>query len=225
MNFLQLANRLKLECGVSGNDMTTVISQPAEFNRLVTWINAAWLDIQSMREDWQWMRASATFNTVTGKSTYSIADTGVSNFGSWYRDTFRNYVTATGLSSEMTMDYVDYEYWRDTYLFGANRNTTSQPNVITITPDKSIGLGPVPIIGYTVTGDYFKVATSLALDTDTPLLPAQFHMAIVYRAMMSYGAYEAASEVYQRGESEFSKQMRRAMYNQLPGFGAVGALA
>jgi hypothetical protein len=50
-------------------------------------------------------------------------------------------------------------------------------------------------------------------------------MAIVYRAMMSYGAYEAAAEVYQRGEAEFNRMIRRVLADRLPEISAGSALA
>lgn len=223
--FLQLANRLKLECGVSGADMATTVNQPAELNRLVKWINAAWMDIQSTREDWQWMRATATFPTVSGKAIYTPTECGVTNFGSWYPETFRNYDTSVGQRSEIMMSYREYETWLDLYQFGANRLVATRPIEVTVTPAKGIGLGPVPNGSYTVTGDYYKVASELVVDTDVPAMPTQFHLAIVYRAMMSYGGYEAAGEVYQRGETEFKKYLRRISIHQLPELGMPGALA
>lgn len=308
--FLQLCNRLKLECGVNGNDMITTTGQTGEYNRLVTWINAAWLDIQNMRSDWQWMRATATFPTVAGQLSYSASQIGLTNFGAWSRDTFRNYanpqvtisiaspcvftlsshnlavgdtitpytsgalptglasgttyyvktvptsdtftVSATasgsaintsgtqsgthtitsnntttfvGFKSEVFMDYLEYSLWRDTYEFGALRQVQTRPLQITITPNKSIGVAPFPIDGYTVLGDYFTIPTEMSSDSDVPAMPTQFHMAIVYRAMMSYGAYEAAAEVYQRGEAEFLKLMRRIHAHQMPEITPGWALA
>lgn len=301
MNFLALFQRLKTECGVSGSTPTTVVSQTGEYGRLVNWVNTAWMDIQMMRRDWDWMRRTATFPTVTGQPIYTASQIGLTDFGYWARDTFRNYanptatfsiaspcvmtlqshnlavgdtiipfttgalptgltagvtyyvksspsadtatlsstpggsaintsgaqsgthtissnnvLTFTGLRSEIFMSYVDYEFWRDGYEYGALRQTQTRPTVVTITPTDGIGLGPFPISGYTVLGDYYSVPSEMSANTDTPALPTQYHMAIVYRAMMSYGAFEAASEVYQRGEAEFNRMMRRVAADRLP---------
>ena len=40
-------------------------------------------------------------------------------------------------------------------------------------------------------------------------------MAIVYRAMMYYAGYEAAPEVYSRGELEFKRLMNRLEIDQI----------
>ena len=42
------------------------------------------------------------------------ADAPLDNFGKWDRDTFRNYSTVSGVASEVTMAYLDYDLWRDT---------------------------------------------------------------------------------------------------------------
>ena len=308
MNRLQLVNRLKLEAGVSGNDLTSTIAQTGESARLVTWIDSAWYDIQGQHEDWQWMRKTATFPTVSGVPVYSISRIGLADFGNWARDSFRNYanpavtvdiaspglvnltgnnlnigdtfalfttgalptgitagtnyyvlttgdsftfsataggvainttgtqsgehsitssnaLTFSGFRSEIMMDYMEYESWRNNYEFGSLRQTQSRPFGITITPDKSIGLYPFPINGYTVLGDYFAVPSNMTLDADIPSLPVQYHMAIVYRALMFYAVYESAGEGFSYAQMEFDRIMRRVSRTNLPEVFGGSALA
>lgn len=216
MNFLELTKRLCRECGVNTANLTTVVSQSGEALRMVDWLNAAWMDIQGKHHDWGWLRASTSFATVAGQATYTPAQAGVTNFGSWVRDSFKNYPTATGTDAEVEMGYIGYDAWRHKYQLGSARTATSQPYEFTITPAKAIGLGPVPAAGYTVTADYFASPTEMSLDADIPSLPTHYHLAIVYRAMMMYGAFEAAAEVYQRGEMEYTRLMRRMENDRLP---------
>jgi hypothetical protein len=227
VNFVQLVQRLRRKCRVTGTGATpiTVVNQNEEYSRLINWTNEAWMDIQTARENWEWMRKSCSFTTVSGKPVYTVSEIGVTDFGNWTRDTWRVYDTSVGTNSEVFMDYSDYGIWRDVYQYGANRNTTSKPTVITITPAKSIGLGPVPGTGYTITGDYYSVPSEMVVDGDIPALPVQYHMMIVYRAMQFYGVSEAASEVYQEGVAEFDRMMRRLMLNQMYETEAGPALA
>jgi hypothetical protein len=227
MTFVQLVQRLRRRCRVAGagNIPVTLTNQNEEISRLIDFINEAWLDIQNAREDWQWMRSTCSFTTIQGQATYTPTQAGLIDWGNWTRDTWRSYYTTTGTRGEILMDYIDYEDWRNLYQFGATRVSYSQPFVITITPDKQLGLGPVPLSGYTVTGDYFTVPTLLVDDTDTPTLPSRFQMAIVYRAMMFYGVSEAAPEVYQEGKEEFDRMMMRLTLNQMPDVGAADSLA
>lgn len=232
MTFLQLCQRLILECGISGeSNFTTVVGNSGEFERVVTWVNAASLDIQSAHQDWDWMRQSASFATVAGQATYELGSGAgtvgvtVAAFNMWARDTARNYVTSVGTNSEIFMDHIGYDAWRNTYMYGALRTTTTRPVQFAISPTKALCMGPPPVVGYTITCDYYTAPVDLALDVDVPLLPTQWQMAIIYRAMMFYGAFEAAPEVYNRGETEFQKVMNRLDHDRLPEIVFAGALA
>lgn len=222
MTFLELCQRMRQECGISGTGPSTVVGQTGNLKRIVDWVNTAWMDIQTAHPDWDWMRTSASFPTVASQATYELGTgTGtvgvsVATFGRWDRDTFRNYDTSIGTNSEVFMGFVHYDTWRNAYMYGAQRAVTTRPINMSISPTKAITLGPPPAAGYTITGDYFYAPLNMTLDADVPALPAQFHMAIIYRAMMSYGAYEAAPEVYQRGELEFGKLMRRMTADRIP---------
>ena len=217
MNYLQLVARLKRKCRVTGAAPASIENTTSEeVNRLKDWINEAWMDIQETRHDWQWMRGSCSFTTVAGQAVYTQSQSGVTDFGHWTRDTWRIYTTSVGMPSEQFLMYRDYESWRNLYQFGSMRTSQTQPVDLTITPEKSLGLGPVPTAGYTVIGDYFKAPTEMTLNADTPAIPSRFHMLIVYRAMMFYGVSEAASEVYEEGKIEFNRMMARVSESNLP---------
>jgi hypothetical protein len=290
VNFLQLVQRLRTETKASGSSITSVVNQTGEYGRLVDWVNDAWLDIQSEHTDWEWMRTTATFPTVTGRPVNTLTQIGLTSFGAWARDTFRNYVNPVvtvsiaspavvtlathglsagdtfvpfttgalptgltagttyyvlsaltantftvaataggtaiiGLNSEIYMDYADYAIWRDRYEYGSLRQTQTRPIEVTIAPDKSIGLGPFPIAGYTVLGDYYTVPSYMAANADVPAMPAQFHMAIVYKALISYGNYEEDGFVIARAERELKKFMRKLSADRLTEVKTCGALA
>lgn len=232
MNYLELAQKLRRKCRVSGSGPTAVTGQSEEYMRLLDWVNEAWMLIQRTHTDWRFMRASATCPTVQGQSTYSAStDFGLSDFGYWALDysngdTFRNWVTATGAPSEIFMSLMDYDAWRDTYLYGAFRTSYTRPIVVALAPDDALACGPITAAGYTLVGDYYRAPSEMTVATSVPTgLPSQFHMAIVYRAMMFYGASEAAQEVFNEGRIEFDRIMRQleATYLRRPTLG--GALA
>ena len=231
MNFLQLAQDLRLKCGVSGSGPASVAGQTGESARLVNWIANAWLEIQSLHQDWEFLRKSVSFVTQTGLATYSpllcgaVDASNALDFGMWARETFRNYNTTAGFNSETLMYWIPYAEWRDTYQFGANRSVNSRPVFFTVTPNKSLGLGPVPLAGYTVVGDYYSKPVALVADTDIPAMPDKYHQMIVSRAMMAYGAYEGATEVYQRGEMLYNQLLSELVIDQLPHIEFAGALA
>lgn len=216
MNFLQLVQRLRLECGVSGSDPAKVTDQPAEIRRLVNWINTAWMDIQSVHEDWFFLRAPVSFNTAAGTASYGAVQAGIPLLGKYKRDSFRIYSAALGASNEAILTHFHFDNFRNLYQFGTNRTLQQRPMCYTIDAQNNFILGPIPDDIYNINGEYFKIPTEMVLETDVPALPAQFHMAIVFRAMMHYGEFEAAPEVYQHGELEFKKIMLRLNISQLP---------
>ncbi len=219
MNFLQLVNRARIECGVSGPALTTTVGVGGEAQRFTQWINSAWVDLQTAKEDWQWMREAVQFNTVTQQQLYTPTQAGVgSTFGNWKRDSFRCSSVGQAYKDEQLMNYMDYNTFRNLYIYGNMRTTYARPVVVSIAPggDKSLAFGSIPDQPYVITGEYYKKPSEFAADTDEPGIPERFQMLIVYRAMMFYGGYEAAPEVFQRGESEFKRLMSRLDIDQLP---------
>lgn len=240
MNLLSLCQEAQVECGVSGT-LNTTINQIGSLGRLVAWVGKAWEEIQLAHDDWFFMRSSNLLNpgttgmqfvTTAGQASYPLgtgANTcGVTSavFGKWARGTFRNYSTASGINNEITMKDMFFDAWRDGYMLGALRTVQTRPVAVALGPDNSICLGPPPTAGYTVTGDYFIAPTVMSLDLDTPIgLPVQFHRLILYKAMILYAGYEAAPEVFQKGEALYEPMLARLEKLRLPMITAGGALA
>jgi hypothetical protein len=237
MNFLALAQRLRQECRVSGSGPTDVSGQVAEYQRLLDWTAEAWREIQRSNEFWRFMRRSATCPTVNATATYAASSfndtlTSASIATTWGRwaldydngDTFRSYDTTAGITSETPLLPIDYDTWRDTYQFGATRTTYSRPAVVALAPDGSLAVGPVSAAGYTLIGDYYVKPVLLTENTDTPAMPEEFHMAIVYLAMTYYGVSEAASEIGDLGQMKYEKLYRQLVLAQAPRYRKAGAL-
>ena len=219
MNYLQLINRLRVECGVSGasTPLTTVTGLTGESYRMSSWINSAWVDVQTAKEDWQWMRNPVEFNTVTQQQIYTPTQAGVgSTFGNWKRDSWRASSVGQNYKDEQLMNYMDYTTFRNLYMYGNMRTTYARPVVATIDGTKRLGLGSIPDQAYVIDGEYYVKPIELSAGTDSPALPTNFHMLVVYRAMYYYAGYESAPEVYQRAEFEFQRLMQRLNIDQLP---------
>ena len=219
MNFLQLINRTRVECGVSGasTPLPTAQGLTGESFRIANWVNSAWIDVQTAKEDWQWMREPVEFNTVTQQQTYTPTQAGVgTTFGNWKRDSFRCSSVGQNYGDEQLMNYMDWSTYRNLYQYSNMRRTYARPVVVSITPDKNLAFGSIPDQPYVITGEYYRSPIEFSADTDAPDIPDRFHLMIVYRAMMFYGGYEAAPEVFQRGESEFKRLMNRLDIDQLP---------
>ncbi len=217
MNFLELAQRLRQEAGIAGSGPSAVTSQTGELKRIVDWVASAWEEIQNMHTTWRWMRQTATVTTSASDGNYSLSDFGIStSFSYWYPESFTIYRQSIGQSDERDLHWIDYDTWRRLYNFGAAASTDGQPVEFSIAPDEAIVLGYRPDAAYVVKGEYQSGAVALAADDDTPGCPTRFHMAIVWKALMYYGEFESAPEVYGRGRNNFNTFLSALETSQLP---------
>ncbi len=213
---IQLATKLRDECGVTGTE-TTVAGASGEWNRLVMWIIDAWDDIQEMHEDeWLWMRKNFSFDTTVNVGEYTPTAAGITDFAAWRLNTMRCYLKSAGIGDEQWLSVMEYDDFRNLYLFNMTRTTYTRPVQVAQTPELNLTLGPSPNAVYTVDGDYQKTGKALALDSDLPDMPSRFHRLIVYKAMMDYGVYEAAQEVYARGANKYRVMLSKLRLSQLP---------
>lgn len=226
MDYLALCQRLRQEVGASGTGPTAVTGQIGEYKRLCDYVAQAWTEIQQEHDSWNWMRKTFSFNTIANQEGYApdAAPVSLTDHAAWDTDTFRLYTTSIGVDDEQHLTWMAYQAFRNLYQFGTQRVTYQRPIAFTIAPDERILLGNAPDAVYTVVGEYIKTPQTLAANTDIPELPTRFHMAIVYRAMMSYGHYEAATEVVARGDALYRDMLIRLELDQLQPMGLPGAL-
>ncbi len=216
MNLLQLVNQTRVECGVSGPALTTAQSQVGESGRMVSWTQQAWIDIQTSKEDWLFLREPFTFNLVADQYQYTATEAGLTDFGNWKRDSFRASSVGQDYKDEQLLNYMEWTTYRNLYRYANMRNTTARPVVVSITPEKDLAFGSKPDQAYVIDGEYYTQPVTLSADADEPIIPARFQMAIVYRAMMYYAGYEAAPEVLSRGDFEYRRLYSRMEIDQLP---------
>lgn len=119
-------------------------------------------------EDWPWLLTSGTFSTIAGVQSYPIT----ALFPTWLR------------TSEVLVAQTDGTNWALNHLGGRELddrypNSVLQiPQAWTIRGD-AFQFGPTPDAAYQVTHWYYRQEPDLNQDTDTPIMPASFHAAIV----------------------------------------------
>lgn len=224
--YLQLFQDAKRECRITGTAPTSVTGNSGVLDRLANWIIDAYVEIQN-RTEWRWMRHTFTCSVSQSDGTYAYTDctdsetsSAISRFSHWWLndpiDPPKIYLTASGTSAEYWLSWTPYEYFKTIYEIGTGRTSESNPAHVSVDHLNRIRLGPVPNDAYTLTGDYQLSAQVLASDGDTPEMPSQYHMLIVYMAMQKYGYLEGAQEVLMRGQEEGNKMMRQLEANQKP---------
>jgi hypothetical protein len=219
MDYLDLINRARVECGASGasTPLTVVTGLTGEAARFAGWVQEGWDDLQSLREDFDFMRKPFEFTLTAQKQMYTPDEAGVGiDFGNWKRDSFRIASVGSNYGDEQLIGFMDFNTFRNMYQYGNMRTTYQRPVIMTVSPSKSLGFGCSPDQPYVCIGEYFRRPSEFVLATDKPDIPARFHMLIVYKAMMSYGRYMSAPEVYSGAESEYKKLLGLFMLNQTP---------
>lgn len=223
--FLQITNLARLECGITSGDLTTLTGLTGKNLQIKNWVNRSWMDIQRRHWDWQFLRSSFSFATVQNQQDYTATQAGATNYGRWFPETFRIYVTSLGFPTEIWMAEWDWSEFRNLYVFGAQRTVAARPVVFSIKPNKSISIGPIPdATGYTIIGDYFTAALPLVNDTDVPALPDQFVDIIMHKTKIYYGQEEAAQEVFNSGTMDFKRMIVELEDDQLPAIDFGGAM-
>lgn len=222
--FVQLVGRLRESCGVSGSNPSSVQNLIGEMLRLKNYTNEAWMYIQALQDKWEFMKQSIEFTCKVGQQKYTSVEQLITSFGTYELDSFRAYPVDEP-AGEFYLPFMTYKEFRDYYMFGANRTLQQRPNFFSISPQKDFLLGPTPDAQYRINGEGFARPTEMVNDSDRPVMPPQFHLLIVYRAMMFYGAYEGAQEVYQQGLTEYQKWMPLLCKDQLPTVTFGGPLA
>lgn len=224
---LQLCADLCREAGIS-TPPAAVTGQVGEALRVVSWIDAAYEQIQNKHDNWDFLRQDFSFPTVIGVSTYTPASVtpALTELREWITTTFRCYLTVTGLVDEQWMEFVPWPKFRDHYLFSANRMVTGRPFRFSIRPrDKAIITWPIAAALYTIEGEYFQRAQTMDGPSEEPNFPPRFHSAVSWLGLKFYGAYEEAPAVYAHAEHEHGRVMSDLETDQLPEIGTAGAMA
>lgn len=207
---------LRQEAQIPGSGPTSVANQTGENKNLVDWIRNAWREIQLLHDDWQWRTASFSFTTDDGIFSYTPADAGIATrFSAWDSRSISIYQTSQGPSNGTPLPFLDYVRYRDYYIIG--NQVGSRPVIHSVAPNLNLLIGPKPSdIGYTVEGEYRKSAQELTVAGDIPEMPEDFHMMIVYKALMKYARAEAAGEIYEDANTEYKRLKYQLEMKQLP---------
>jgi hypothetical protein len=214
MNYLELCQTVRQECGAEGNGPSSVSGQTGESLRFVNWVRRAWLKVQTSRNSWRWLHATTTKVLSAGVAEYAQSGIVVSRFGRWDRTNWVVYPTASGVTASTPLSEISYDEYEQTYVHRSVANGT--PIHFAIGPDEKVYLGPAPdATGWTLRCRYYKGAQTLTNNTDEPECPADYHWIIVYEAMKYYARREAAAEIMEDAIRNYDQEEYRLERDQL----------
>jgi len=225
MRFVDIVERLRVECGVSGRPITDVETLTGEHLRLKQWTASAWIDIQSEYEGlWAFMRTESAHTISAYESLITPSEWVAESVNTWKIDSFR--IAAAGRPRSRSVPLVFLPY--DQFITGPGLDVTAwaQPRYFTVRPgDKALIVAPGADAGYTLFYEYQAEPVALEDNEDVPACPAKFHMLLVYEAMMKYGRYEIAPEILSQAREDRDRMMFKLKLDQLPAITFGGPLA
>lgn len=226
MNFLALAQRVARESGtVSGTLPSSVTGQNGRLDKIVGWTDQAWQDIQNARNAWRWMRADFEDTTAAGAGRYTAASFNLPRWAAWITedDTVTLYKQATGVSDEGPLAFLPWDLFKRT--FDRGEQTNDRPRYFSVSPAGEFCLGPTPDDTYVVRGEYRKNPQTLAANTDEPEMPARFHEAIVWGALILLAEHDEAQFHLATWTRRYRSIMGDLRRDQLPEITLGGPLA
>jgi hypothetical protein len=190
--------------GAAGAGPVTVVDQRGEYLRLVQWVQQADWYIQTLYTHWNFLLVKeASISTTAHTSTIS-KPVGLKQ---WDFDCFKY--------SGSPIEAVEYHKVRTEYY---DTTIEGPPDRLIILPNNDIRVDPQPDAVYTFQSNYFlsPVRLDVTDNDDVSLIPEDFHMAILGRAMILYGNYEDAPEIKQQGTEVYGEFFARLFDDQMP---------
>jgi hypothetical protein len=214
-NFLQICQDVYREGGISGH-ITSTQNQSGEAHRVVEWVRSAYREIlNSDQFNMNFLRKRSIVQLVAGTSTYTKGALGLATLGQWDTRTMRVAVNAN-MSDETFLIGMRYPEMRNQWLFSTRGQVTSRPLNCAVTPETNLEIRPIPDQNYYLNLEWIESPVDMILDDDIPVIPNRWVALIMWRALRSYGMFEAAPEVVARADSAYNEMMLQMTLDQSP---------
>jgi hypothetical protein len=215
-----MAQAVKRESGLSGGGPVSIATATGDDLRIFSWLNWAARDITLSRPGWRFRRGTATLPSTILQAN-PASSFGLTDFASWKQESIKykpsGYRVSDGAGMERSLTWMPYDDFRQQFLVGAQ--TAGSAQYWSVSPSEEFLIGPTPDSAHFIRADYVKDHTDMVTNDAVSIIPSSFHMLIVWRALMEYAGYDAASEVYQRAEKNYSPSMVQLIQNQMEPIG------
>lgn len=211
MNFLEIAKRVRQECGISGEGPAAVQGQSGISAKLVAWVLSAYEEIQTL-QPWRFNWAQHTQALTAGVALYDP----VIGWGLDYRE-----LTPEPIFVYRTLDGARSKHWLCPVSWAEMREMSQVgiqgvPVYCATRPDSKIQLHPEPMAGLTAVIEYIKNPHKLVNNLDTPVFPERYHMAVVWRAVMFWASHDENPGLYGAANQHYQTILRKMIRSELP---------
>lgn len=200
MDFLTLCQRVRQESGIADSGPSAVTNQTGDMQRIVDWVNEAYMRIQSYRNDWKWLWTTDTISVTQGTAVYALPAT------------VENLIADTVYLDGNKIAPLTYDDYRDQY----PTLITGVPTAFTIRPDGQIALNASPDAAYTLSFEGYTKPAYFAAGTDVPAFDERFHMVIAWNALKEYALFDEANELFQKANVNYEQLLAELSADSLP---------
>lgn len=221
MNFLEISKRVRQECGISGDGPPSVAGQNGIYARIIDWVKTAHEVVQDVSPEWNFDWDMQERPLVAGQEFYGLEGDWGLQYKRAERDGLYLYRTADGPQTKMWIPIVDWATLRHIRRPGI----TGLPVYAAVTPDERMAFYPIPDGNITAVLEYFRTPQVLVANTDVPRIPPRFHMAIVWRAVMFWCAYDENPALFQSASQNYRSLINKMSVSELPHMAETEPLA
>lgn len=215
MNYLQLVQRLHRESMRSTAAPTTVVDANERQARLFDWVADAWRDLQIERE-WRWMRTTLDAPLIVDQQTYNAeTDLSATRFRRWRvdDDTYNPWLYIDGSPNSLwPLTFTQLDEFRSLYVYRTWGATT--PVAWTFDESNNLLVGPKPALAYKLRMEFWKSPTELTADADTPDMPEEYHLLLMWTALEQVALADAAPELLTRAQQHKTELKTRLLVDQ-----------
>jgi hypothetical protein len=156
------------------------------------------------------------FSQTVGAGLDGISDLAEVDLGSM-QITNRDY-SATQSQSSVSWDKIKYVNRNDWVRYGYDRPVSvAKPHSFTTNRDGTYSFYPPPDDWYHLTFGYYRTPQEFSAAADTPTgLPARFHDAIAWRALLYYGQFDGINRIAQIAAERYKKFEYEMVRDLLP---------
>ena len=193
MNRLEIARSVYSKSGLQGSIDTTVGATGIQA-AIVDYIDTVYNEVQLFRNEWFFRRAKKDVTVSPPDNQYEDEDIAIVD---------------SILYNKRDLVFTPYDVFvRQTYQSG-------KPSIYSVDPSGAILFSPLSS-NYVVTILYTRVPDVMTSNTDTPIIPLQFHMIIVYGTLVYLGDLLGNQSLIDTYTRKYDTIMGELMRSQLP---------
>ncbi len=191
MTFLELCQAVVTEVGLSGQ-IQTVNNQRGDFARIVSFVRASTSQVEGKWINWRFLHGTYVFQTTQDINTYTApADLRVRQW-----DLNRAFLEKLAIRTNYADDLIHYE--RDPLA----EDYKGRPVRLIVERNNALRFIGTPDDEYEAQIEYYRMATILQNNEDTPAVPEQFQRIIIAESIRRYANYDEAAELKQQALEE-----------------------